>query len=136
MESTSMELFNSPEISGDINEALMHRLRFRGEFLQAVATADSRDRLEEVRAQWTELLSCLQYFNFSTNLGKATPSAFSVKLQRKLASTVPPRPIVQISKEAAFDHLEQLCRDGLAVVKVLDFRDSQSTMVMSSYPLC
>lgn len=94
--------------------------------------ADSRTSSEDLKAQWSELLGCLQFLKFTTNIGKATPSAFSVKLQRKLASTVPPRPIVQISEEAAFDHLERLCRDGLAVVDVLNYHDTHSLMVRCS----
>jgi hypothetical protein len=85
-----------------------------------------------MKALWIELLASLPALKSSTILGKATPTAFSVKLQRKLASTVPPRPIVQISDEAAFDHLERLCRDGSVVVEVIDYHDSHSLMV--SFP--
>jgi hypothetical protein len=91
--------------------------------------ADSRTSSADMKALWTDILSLLPALKSSTQLGKATPASFSVKLQRKLASTVPPRPIVQVSDEAAFDHLERLCRDGSAVVEVLDYHDSHSLIV-------
>lgn len=121
-------LSTSEEISSEIKEALLHRLRFRASFLKTVEKADSRTS-SNLKALWTELMASLPALKSSTELGKAVPSSFSVKLQRKLASTVPPRPIVQVSDEAAFDHLERLCRDGSVVVEVLDYHDSHSLMV-------
>jgi N-alpha-acetyltransferase 35, NatC auxiliary subunit len=97
--------------------------------------ADSRTSSTDLKALWRELLASLPALKSSTKLGRAFPAAFSVKLQRKLASTVPPRPIVQVSDEAAFDHLERLCRDGSVVVDVLDYHDSHSLMV-SHLTLC
>ncbi|RQM06714.1 hypothetical protein DH86_00003965, partial [Scytalidium sp. 3C] len=51
---------------------------------------------------------------------------------RNLASTVPPRPVVEVSQEDAFDHLEKLCKDGCAVVDVLDYHDSHSLLAFIS----
>lgn len=65
----------------------------------------------------------------SLPFGKSFPSSFSVKIQRKLASTVPPRPIVEVSQEAAFEHLERLCLDASVAVEVLKYYDSHSLMV-------
>jgi hypothetical protein len=62
-------------------------------------------------------------------LSKSVPDAFSVKLQRKLASTVPPRPVVTIAFEAAYKHLERLCHDGRDLTEVLNYYDSHSLMV-------
>lgn len=98
-------------------------------FLTAVELADSRTSSSDMKHLWTELLKSLPALKSSTKLGNTVPTSFSVKLQRKLASTVPPRPIVQVSDEAALDHLERLCRDGSVVVEVLDYHDSHSLMV-------
>ena len=122
-------LSTSEEISLEIKEALLHRLWFRASFLKAVEKADSRTSSSNLKALWTELMASLPALKSSTELGKAVPPSFSVKLQRKLASTVPPRPIVQVSGEAAFDHLERLCRDASAVVEALDYHGSHSLMV-------
>jgi hypothetical protein len=62
-------------------------------------------------------------------LSKPIPESFSTKLQRKLGSTVPPRPVVDVAFDAAYKHLEQLCRDGQILTEVLDYHDSHSLMV-------
>ncbi len=135
VEDTIFLLSKFQELSPEIRDAIICRLRFRATFLRTVETADSRTSLEKTKALWTELLASLPALKSSTKLGKAVPTAFSAKLQRKLASTVPPRPMVQISDEDAFDHLERLCQDGSIVVEVLDYHDSHSLVVRFSYPI-
>ncbi len=44
-------------------------------------------------------------------LGQVVPAAFSAKMQRRLASTVPPRPIVELDFQDALAKLQQLCID-------------------------
>ncbi|KAF7587158.1 hypothetical protein BBP40_007666 [Aspergillus hancockii] len=43
------------------------------------------------------------------------------KIQRKLASTVPPRPMVKINFEDALAHLKRLCKDAIDLLEVLDY---------------
>lgn len=112
----------------DIKKALDYRLQFRISFLKAVESANFRTSTD-VESSWRHLIYLIPYIRSSTSLGKPVPDAFSVKLQRKLVSTVPPRPIVQISLEAAFDHLENLCKDGIVAAEVLMYHDSHSLMV-------
>jgi N-alpha-acetyltransferase 35, NatC auxiliary subunit len=131
LEETTALLASSQDIIPEIKDALLCRLQFRALFLRTVETADSRTSSSDMKALWTKLLASLPALKSSTKLGKAVPASFSVKLQRKLASTIPPRPIVQVSDGAAFDHLERLCRDGSVVVEVLDYHDSHSLMVSS-----
>lgn len=57
------------------------------------------------------------------------PEACSAKLQRKLASTTPPRPIVQLKFADALQHLKHFCRDGAEAIDVLKSADSQSLLV-------
>lgn len=116
----------------DVKKALWCRLRFRAQFLKIVEMADSRTSAD-TKGLWTGLLATLPDLKSSAQLGNAVPSSFSVKIQRKLASTVPPRPIVLVSQEAAFDHLERLCRDASVVVEVLKYYDSHSLMVFKVF---
>jgi hypothetical protein len=115
-------------MGSDVKKALGCRLHFRAQFLKIVEMADSRTS-SDIKDLWTSLQAALPDLKSSTQLGKAVPSSFSVKIQRKLASTVPPRPIVQVGQEAAFDHLERLCRDASVVVEVLKYYNSHSLMV-------
>lgn len=47
----------------------------------------------------------------TNQLGKPVPGSFSTKIQRRLASTVPPRPIVDVDFKEALQNLKQLCVD-------------------------
>ena len=118
----------------DLKKALMCRLRFRAQFLKIAEMADARTPTN-IKDLWTDLLAALPDIISSTHLGRAVPSSFSTKIQRKLASTVPPRPIVEVSQEAAFDHLERLCRDASVVVEVLKYYDSHSLMVSEIFEM-
>jgi hypothetical protein len=81
---------------------------------------------------WKEGISILSLLKETHHLGKPVDDSFSAKLQRKLASTVPPRPIVQLSFEDAFGHLSRLFKDGLEVIGVLDYTDPQCLQVCSA----
>lgn len=115
----------------DAKKALDCRLQFRAQFLNTVELADSRTAADNIKQHWATLGKFLPYLKSSSKLGKPVPSSFSVKIQRKLASTVPPRPIVQVGQEVSFDHLERLCRDAAVAVEVLNYYDSHSLMVCS-----
>ncbi len=119
-------------MQSDLEKALGCRLRFRAQFLKVAEMADARTPTN-IKDLWTDLLAALPDIRSSTHLGKPVPSSFSTKIQRKLASTVPPRPIVQVSQEAAFEHLERLCRDASVVVEVLKYYDSHSLLVSELY---
>jgi hypothetical protein len=124
-------LSSSNDISEDTKDALRSRLQFRSKFLRIVEVAASRTT-SGVKEMWTELQASLPRIVSSTNLGKPVRDSFSVKVQRKLASTVPPRPIVNVSQDRAFEHLERLCRDAAAVVDVFEYHDSHSLFVRTS----
>jgi hypothetical protein len=118
-------------MSEELKLALKCRLEFRQTFLRTVEEANSRTSVEDIKRHWQNLEATLPILKSSANLAKPVPASFSAKLQRKLASTVPPRPIVDLKWEAAFDHLERLCRDGSVAAEVLAYYDSHSLMVSS-----
>lgn len=82
-----------------------------------------------VTSLWDNVPKHIASIKESQNLGKPVPSAFSVKIQRKLASTVPPRPIVNVAFEAAYNHLESLCRDVKTVAQVMNYHGPHSLKV-------
>jgi len=71
----------------------------------------------------------LEPISKSHSLGIAVPEAFSAKIQRRLASTMPPRAIVQLSFDETYANLKRLIADGQEVTDVLDYSDSQSLLV-------
>lgn len=128
LEKTSELISESNNALPEQKVALRMRLEFRAKFLRAVEAADSRT-CPDLKSFWNELLEFVPDLNASSKLGKQFPQSFSIKVQRKLASTVPPRPVVQVSQEAALEHFERLCRDASIVVDVLEYHDSHSLLV-------
>ncbi|KAJ5745259.1 hypothetical protein N7520_010441 [Penicillium odoratum] len=109
------------DIDKKLKDAIRSRLLLRHEFLSAL----DQD-LEILATRSTDnFMACLSYLDElkeSHSLGQAVPEAFSLKIQRKLASTVPPRPIVHISHEDALAHLKRLCQDAIDMQQMLDYR--------------
>ncbi|KAJ5485594.1 hypothetical protein N7539_005582 [Penicillium diatomitis] len=112
---------NQDTIRSDFKDAIRSRLCLRREFLASV----DQD-LEILETQSTESFKlCLNHLASvadTVTLGKPVPEAFSLKLQRKLASTVPPRPIVHIKQEAALEQMRRLCQDAIDMQQMLDYR--------------
>jgi hypothetical protein len=120
-------------IEKDVAEALEYRLKLRERFLRTIEISEpgsSRDP-DSFPSPWTHMEKLLVAINGSHSLGKPVPEAFSTKIQRKLASTMPPRPIVQLSFEQAHTHFKRLVLDGKEVTDVFNYMDSQSLLVSS-----
>lgn len=118
-------------IGAELADALRTRLELRNIFLSAVECPQLIKQPELARQPWTGGISLLPRIKSSHNLGKPVEEAFSAKLQRKLASTIPPRPIVHLSFDEAFGHLERLFRDGEELINVLNFTNPQCLQVRS-----
>ncbi|KAA8650465.1 hypothetical protein EYZ11_000815 [Aspergillus tanneri] len=108
-------------IDWKLREAIKLRLTFRRDFLlglnQDVDVMETR-----TTHHFTSCLSQLDPITKTITLGTLVPEAFSWKIQRKLASTVPPRPMVKISSDDALAHLKRLCQDAIDLLELLDYR--------------
>ena len=94
-------------LTENMRRAFAVRLRFRRLYLSA---------LEGDSDHWSvELPQSLEQTNETHNLGKSVTSAFSNKTQRQLATSTPPRPIVTMAWEEAFQKWSQLFSDVAAV---------------------
>lgn len=118
--------------NSQILDALESRLHLRDVFLSATECPQHVKHPDRARMPWKEGISILSSLKETHNLGKPVDDSFSAKLQRKLASTVPPRPIVQLGFDDAFGHLSRLFKDGLEVIGVLDYTDPQCLQVCSA----
>jgi len=132
LQDTQNTLSLSGMASEELRNALCMRLKFRIAFLTAVSSADRRDMVLS-KAAWSEVIALLSGVSTLHELSRPVTDAFSVKLQRKLASTVPPRPVVAIAFETAHKHLERLCHDGQGLTEVLNYHDSHSLMVFAHF---
>lgn len=87
---------------------ILVRLEFRKNLLTALDIDCPMDRVEHY---WPQIHSNLLTINETHSSGKPVKESFSTKIQRRLASTVPPRPIVELEFKDAFEKLKQLCTD-------------------------
>jgi hypothetical protein len=96
------------EINDALRSAIVARLDFRKDFLRAL---DLDLPLDQISYSWPPVLKGLQTLKSTHELGQVVPGAFSTKMQRRLASTVPPRPIVELDFADALEKLLQLTND-------------------------
>lgn len=118
-----------PDLAAGVADALCFRLELRTAFLRAIELSELRSNPESLSLPWVQMQAVWEPINKSRNLSTPVPEAFSTKIQRRLASTVPPRPIVQPSFEETYEHFKRLFRDGIDVLEVLNYADSQSLLV-------
>ncbi|KZZ87759.1 Mak10 subunit, NatC N(alpha)-terminal acetyltransferase [Ascosphaera apis ARSEF 7405] len=116
-------------------DALTSRLLFRRNFLIALDedlnVLKSRDTscFEESRQHLDEILRSVSDEKKRETISKPVPESFSTKFQRRLASTVPPKPIVDtISMETAVCFLKQLCTDAIDVVELVRGYEGPETL--------
>lgn len=112
----------------DLAQALTFRLELRSAFLRALELIEDRGSPDSLQIPWCQMHSIWEGILKLPGLAKEVPEAFSTKLQRKLASSMPPRPIVTLSFDEAAKHFMKLCNDAIDAVKILDYHDSQSLL--------
>ncbi|KAI9803534.1 MAG: hypothetical protein M1825_001877 [Sarcosagium campestre] len=114
---------NPMHLTSTLVSALQVRLVFRKAFLVALSRDVQLAGDGDVSA-WQECIMLIPKITDTEKHGRPVPESFSSKIQRKLASTVPPRPIVQVSFEKATAHLRRTCVNGKDLALVLDYKGS------------
>ena len=114
-------------------DALLNRLRLRKALLTAVMLDVNVHERTQVTS-WERCLQVLPALLETKNMGRAVESAFSAKIQRRLASSVPPRPVVNVCFEEAHAYLSKLCQNGTEAYRILEFHGSSSLLVGLLYP--
>lgn len=101
-----------------LKDALLKRLELRNMLLSAVQLDGF---LDHHRARlWEGCLELLPMLSQTNKLGVPLENSYSIKVQRKLASSVPPRPIVKISFDEALTRLSEICENGRDAYRILD----------------
>ncbi|KKK20763.1 hypothetical protein P175DRAFT_0503313 [Aspergillus ochraceoroseus IBT 24754] len=104
-----------------MKSAIKVRLEFRHKFLLGLQHGAAAVQTRSTD-NFKSCLSMLGTLQESTGLGQPVAESFSVKMQRRLASSVPPRPMVNISIEDALAHLKRLCQDGVDIQEIFNYR--------------
>ncbi|KAL8872869.1 MAG: hypothetical protein Q9174_001578 [Haloplaca sp. 1 TL-2023] len=123
----SLSLGNTPA-----RDAILARLTFRQQLLKALASDLATDEATQVQ-HWGRCLDLLPRVQETRVSAKAVPKASSVKVQRTLASSVPPRPMVEVAFEDAHKFLRHLCQDAAEVFQILDCTGSSSVLVCGEH---
>lgn len=108
--------------------ALSNRIEFRKAFLSVMKLENPRDGPSQIHS-WKKCLEVLPSLLETKDLGVAVDTSFSTKIQRRLANTVPPRPIVQISFRESHQFLYQMCQNGKEIFRAIDCPDGNSWLV-------
>jgi len=107
-------------------EGIRSRLLLRSLLLNAMNTDEATST-----ESWMSLSSILPILKETNPLGKSVPTSFSPKIQRQLASTVPPRPMVELSFGNAYDTLSHLCSDCSEATRIINLQpDSAEQLKM------
>ena len=106
-------------------EALDHRLQLRLRFLTALEV-DSQGRKSRNSVDYRACAALLETFRESSGEGVSVPGSFSPKIQKRLASSVPPRPLISIPLAEAIDTFQRLCHDAADIEQLLALRQNGS----------
>ena len=111
-----------------LKTALLSRLRFRKAFLVALDFEQGITDAQRPSA-WEHCSEILPMLLETRHLGTLVEHSFSGKIQRRLASSVPPRPIVKISFDQACTFLERLCTHSKEAYSILRYDGPSCAMV-------
>lgn len=120
---TSKDLY-----SKEIFNALKYRISHRKALLFDLSR-ETEEWHTGATPEWDTSLELLARVEETHKLGKPVAEAFSTSVQRKLASQVPPRPIVEISFEDAISSLKKLCVEGKDMLKIIKYQGSTNLVV-------
>ena len=110
----------SKSLADHLQEAIICRLKFRKDFLGAVNLTGKPLRPEHLDLCKSSL-KYLPDLLRSNGSGIEVPMCFSAKkIQRRLASTVPPRPLIQISFNDAHGFLQRHFEDAIDIRRILE----------------
>jgi len=101
----------------DVTEALKSRLRFRKVYL-AFLLGDA--------TEWSILITQLEQSHQTHSLGQPLPEAFSEKVQRQLATSTPPRPMLQVPWDEAYTKWKKMCANIVEADRLTSFWVCQS----------
>ena len=84
----AIKILSQADIPDDLRQAIVSRLRSRQYYLESL--------LDDGGNCWLLLLEEMRRVEGTHDLSKPVPQAFSEKVQRQLATSTPPRPMLQV----------------------------------------
>lgn len=121
---------NKEAWEADIYTGLLSRLAFKKHFMTAISKEpDSYLDDGTPEESFTGCTLQLALIQSTHSNGKPCPGAFSTAIQRKLASTVPPRPISDLQFDEAMIRLSRMVSDGKGALALLGVKSGLEILV-------
>ena len=114
---TLHKLLLAPDLHPDLQSALTTRIQFRQNLLYSMSIGISAPR--ESLDYWGVACECLDGISTTHSNGKVVKEAFSSKIQRRLASTTPPKPVVEVTFDKAVEKMIHLCRGSQEATRLI-----------------
>ncbi|AEO71070.1 uncharacterized protein THITE_2060019, partial [Thermothielavioides terrestris NRRL 8126] len=115
-------------LTEEMADAICLRLELRTAFLRTFELSPLKSTADLLSKPWSDMQRIWESIKKTRHLGKPVPAAFSTRIQRRLASTLPPRPMVQPSPEQTDEHFEKFIAHGMNAPKVLEYTSPQSLL--------
>ncbi|KAK4542706.1 hypothetical protein LTR36_006278 [Oleoguttula mirabilis] len=113
----ALRFITTLNLPADTSEALKARLAFRRNYLAALI--DDTD-------DWPDLIARMEVIDSTNSLGRPLREAFSDKVQRQLATSTPPRPMLQVSWKDAYARWTKMCAGIIETERLTSFWICQS----------
>ncbi|CCX30815.1 Similar to N-alpha-acetyltransferase 35, NatC auxiliary subunit; acc. no. Q7T322 [Pyronema omphalodes CBS 100304] len=117
---------NKDKFTSEIYLAIRNRILLRKALLSNFQR-DS-DWKKNPEPQWEGCLAFIEAIEKDHTLAKEVPEAWSMSIQRKLASSVPPRPLVDLPFSEAISTVRKLCTETHDIYKLLDYAGASNVM--------
>ena len=111
-------------LSMELRSALDNRLIFRQELLAALQRNSSVTDFQYTSSN-SSAFGLLEELSKSCSISKPVEGSFSLKLQRTMASSAPPRPMVNIPFAEACDFLRRMCQDTMDLLQVANVEGNE-----------
>ena len=105
-------LFAEEDFEDDVHASILTQLGFRRTYLRLLLGYE--DIQTDHKYEWRELLPLLDRVKSNHAFASPCLNAFSDKIQRQLATSTPPRPMLQMPWELACSKWDSTCRDVVA----------------------
>ena len=109
-----MQAARSLDIDRSCRTELLQRLDFRIEFLELLSQSGAG--IPPSNSVPADLIKLVEK---SSSIGQPSPDAFNIKIQRRLASSVPPRPMITSDRDEAFTYFSRMLAEISAAVEIL-----------------
>ena len=106
-------------LNDTLKGSISARLNLRLNMLHAVGS-DLSCQMPEHHLRWESVSKCVELVSSTHDQAIRVEHAFSGKIQRQLASTTPPRPIINLTFPEAKEYFLRLCKHGKEVYGILN----------------